>query len=123
MTGSVFYNCQQLNSAYFPNATHIGVYAFAYCRNLSIASFPKISYIYNNAFMGCSQLYSLYLLSTSVVTLETSQAFEGTPMARPQEGYWGTVYVPSNLLDTYKTAPNWSYFVNQNSSAFKAYIE
>lgn len=41
-----------------------------------------------------------------------SNAFSSTPIGgyRTYAGQYGSIYVPTSMLTTYKTASNWSYF-------------
>lgn len=60
-----------------------------------------------NCFQNCSALKTLVLRKTSgVVGLANVNAFSGTPFANGGSG--GTIYVPSALINTYKTSSNWS---------------
>ena len=59
-----------------------------------------------NDFNGCAKLTNLILRKTSVVTLASTNVFTGTPFASGGAG--GTIYVPQSLIESYKTASNWS---------------
>lgn len=89
----------------FPKCTTIGSEAFYGCRSLRTASFPKCTTIYSKAFENCDSFRSLYLLNSSVVTLQNSSAFYYTPYL--------SIYVPSSLIDAYKNADNWSLISNK----------
>lgn len=107
---SAFLTCLKLTSISFPNATSIGNYAFARCSLLASISFPKASTIGIGAFSGCSKLSALYLTGTSIVKLSLN-AFKDTPMSNSTYlGYFGSIYVPTSLLASYKTATNWSVY-------------
>ena len=49
------------------------------------------------------------LRSNTVVTLGSEDAFYFTPI----EDGTGYIYVPSNLVDSYKSANGWSTYANQ----------
>ena len=107
-----FYYCSSLTTVSFPNCTTIGGYAFASCIRLTTVSFPSCTSIGNNAFLKCYNLISLYLTGSSYVSLSHSNAFSSTPIG----GYstsakqYGSIYVPSSMLASYKTMTNWTYF-------------
>lgn len=108
-----FYTCARLSTTSFPACKTIGSYAFAACTSLITASFPKLSTItgsYN--FRSCRLLVSLYLKSSSLCTLSNSNAFTRSPIDgySASAGQFGSIYVPSSLLASYKAATNWTYF-------------
>ena len=127
---SAFASCSKLATVSFPAATEIGNYAFASCSFLTAASLPVATYISDYAFVGCSSLAtisfpaatsingnvfsrckvleSVYFLGPSVPTLGMN-AFNMTPMsASSWIGHWGSIFVKSSLLDTFKTSTNWT---------------
>ena len=106
---SAFTECS-LTSADFPAVTSIGNYAFAYCSSLTSADFPAVTSIEHHAFELCSNLTSLILrVTTQVCTLSNTNAFDNTPI-KSGTGY---IYVPAALIDSYKTATNWTTYANQ----------
>lgn len=73
--------------------------------DLAIAS--KID---NLCFYYCNALETLILRkSDAICTLQNTNAFTGTKIASGT----GYIYVPDELVDSYKTATNWSTFANQ----------
>lgn len=60
-------------------------------------------------FQGCSKLTSLIIDNPNVFRLTSTDALTSTPIASGT----GYVYVPDNLVDTYKTTANWSTYANQ----------
>ena len=60
-------------------------------------------------FQGCSKLTSLIINNSNVFPLTSTDALTSTPIASGT----GYVYVPDNLVDTYKTTANWSTYANQ----------
>lgn len=108
-TGAFSY-CPNLTSVDFPAATSIESAAFTGCSNLASANFPAATSINGGAFLGCSNLTSLILRATTqVCALSDTSAFDGTSIASGT----GYIYVPSALVDSYKTATNWSTYAAQ----------
>ena len=127
-----FYLCSKLSSVDLPSATSIGKIAFSDCKNLSFINIPSARSIANNAFYNCSALKVVDLpnaasigayvfngclalktlilrKSDSICTLSNTNAFNNTPI-KSGTGY---IYVPSALIETYKTASNWSTYAAQ----------
>lgn len=69
---------------------------------------PALTTIRSGAFSGCP-LATLTLPGESVPTLESADAFSGTPIAAGT----GVIRVPSALVETYKAATNWSTYAEQ----------
>ena len=126
---SAFMDCTSLTTVNLPECTSIGEYAFKYCTNLTTIDLPECSSIGNAAFMdcislttidlpectsiesafnNCASLTTIILSNNQVVTLE-KYAFNNTPISSGT----GYIYVPDNLVDSYKTATNWSTYANQ----------
>ena len=133
IVNEAFNNCTKLQSTNFPNCTTIGNQAFCSCKSLQSVSFPVCTTIGNQAFWGClklqsasfpvctsiggsafglcSSLSALYLLTSSVCILSNSNAFVNTPISKSTYlGYFGSIYVPSSLVSSYKTRTNWTYY-------------
>lgn len=72
-----------------------------YCANLTT--------IQNNAFNSCSKLIAVTLRGSNLVSLSNQNAFTNTPIANGT----GYIYVPRALVDTYKSATNWTAYANQ----------
>ena len=131
---SAFYSCSNLTEASFPNATSIGIYAFQNCRGLTEVSFPNATSIGGSAFYSCSNLTSVSIpnatsigeeafkncsnLTTiyvgtntsTVCTLSNISAFTNCTNLT-------NIYVPVNLVDSYKSATNWSSFASKIKAA------
>lgn len=109
---SAFYYCQKITEVDFPLCSKVSSGAFGYCASLTTASFSICSRIESAAFSRCYNLISLYLLYSSIASLPYSNAFSSTPIGgySASAGQYGTIYVPSSLLSSYKTATNWTYF-------------
>ena len=110
---SAFEGCAKLATLSFPKASTIGNYAFYDCSSITTASFPQCGYIGTQAFRWCNKLTSLYILASSVATLNNVNAFNGTPISGTGAG---TIYVPASLVDSYKTATNWSAYASHITS-------
>ena len=117
IANSAFFSCRYLKSISLPACVSIAQYAFRYCSSLSTVYLgTNISYIATYAFGNCPYLISLYLSTASKVpSLANSQAFYSTPIAgySASAGRYGSIYVPSSLLASFKTATNWSVYSNR----------
>ena len=100
---------------------NIGEQAFYRCRSLKIADFgrdavgvktSKPGRINSNAFNGCSSLVALivrYFSGSDIFELASTYVLANTPIASGT----GYIYVPRDMVDTYKAATNWSTYANQ----------
>ena len=104
-----FYACTSLTSVSFPSCTTIGSYAFNYCKNLTSASFPVCTTIGSYAFENCTSLSQIYLMASIRCTLSNSNAFSSTAIWSNK----GSIFVPTSLVNSYKTATNWTFFSNR----------
>ena len=104
-----FSNCSSLTIVNFPVVKTIDSSAFNNCSSLTTANFPAVTNIKNAAFNNCSSLTALILRSETMAVLEYTNVFNGTPI------YSGTgyIYVPAALIDSYKTATNWTQYADQ----------
>ena len=102
--------------------TSIGSYAFYSCSSLTSIDLPNATSIGNNAFSDCYSLTKLIIRTTSqVCTLSNTNAFNncyhilGTTNAtyNPEGLKDGYIYVPDELVESYKTATNWSEYASQ----------
>lgn len=87
----------------------IGENAFCGCTALTVVDVPEVTTIDANAFEGCSALEALILRSNTVVTMANANALGNSGIANGT----GFVYVPSALVDRYKSATNWSVYSAQ----------
>ena len=82
---------------------------FSNCTNLTTLDFSNIKTI-GPSFASSSSLSTLVIRnSTTLATLGNANAFTKTPIASGT----GYIYVPDDLVDSYKQATNWSTFANQ----------
>ena len=116
------YGSNKLDSVNLPNAMIIGTYALGGCPKLRYVDLHKAKSIEANAFNACYQLTALILRSSTMVTLENTNAFTncyhilGTTNStyNPNGDKDGYFYVPRSLVDnTYKAATNWSTYSTQ----------
>ena len=108
-SGYAFYNCTSLTIVDLPKCTSIGTKAFKQCINLTTVNLPECTSIVDSAFYGCTNLTTIILSSNQVVTLNNINAFTNSPIANGT----GYIYVPDNLVDSYKSDTNWSTYANQ----------
>lgn len=104
-----FYGCTALTTVTFSAVTSMGQSAFYGCTALTTAVFPVVGSITRAAFYNCSSLTHLILPGDMVVELETTNAFTGSAIKNGT----GYVYVPDDLVDSYKAAANWSTYAAQ----------
>lgn len=104
-----FYNTK-LARVNFPLVTTIAQNSFYTCKSLEIADFGVAGTINQAAFAYCSNLKALILRkSDGICKLATAtNALQGTPIAAGT----GYVYVPAALVESYKTATNWSGYAD-----------
>lgn len=103
-----FDECESLTSINLLMVETIAPLSFRKCKSLTSIDFITAESIGSQAFYD-SGLTSLTLRSNTVATLENADAFYFTPI---EEGT-GYIYVPSGLVDSYKTADGWSTYANQ----------
>ena len=132
--GSSFYGCSNLEAVSLPSCHTLGTgalgCAFWGCSKLSQVSLPlvttimsftfrdtviqkidflSVNNIESSAFIYARQLDTLILRNSNVCILENINAFNSTKIAAGT----GYIYVPDNLVDSYKIATNWVTFANQ----------
>ena len=90
------------------DSTIIRSYACYYQTALNQAVLNNCTTINEYAFAN-SGLQKLIINTQTVCTLTSSTAFEGTVIASGT----GSIYVPDNLVSTYKTATNWNLYADQ----------
>ena len=113
-----FNSCRSLTSVNIPEATRLNQAAFCDCRVLTAIDLPKVTYMEHYAFQACSTLTTVILRSETLCSLQGITVFQDTPFASGGSG--GVVYVPGALLESYKTATNWSALFEAGSLTFAA---
>ena len=129
--GSVFVYSSALKNVNLPKCNYLESYAFNYCTGLQEIKLHACQYIGASAFMGCTNLEIVDLLYASIErgafascsklkaliirhetvasVLKDKGALSGTLIASGT----GYIYVPSALVESYKTASGWSNYANQ----------
>ena len=128
--GYAFYNCKGIERVNLPNTTSIGQYSLSGLNSCKLIELNNITFpatltqyfisttgrlIINNVNMiynGCfrtSQFSEIVLPQTNVVGMAVTGAFNGSSVANGT----GFVYVPDDLVESYKTATNWTTFASQ----------
>ena len=126
----VFSGCSNLTTVELSNVTSIGNYAFQNCGKLNVVALPACTSIGHslsrdygpagfdftknvtivaNAFNKGYNMQHLVLRSNQAYTLRNVNAFTDTPIAAGL----GYIYVPADLVDTYKAASNWTTYAAQ----------
>lgn len=108
VSNGAFDECVTLSSVNLPLLTTVEPLTFRKCEALTTIDLPAATTIKTQAFYS-SGLTSLTLRSNTVCTLKNVDALTFTPI---EEGT-GYIYVPSNLVDSYKTASGWNEYANQ----------
>ena len=109
--GYAFSQCK-LTRVVFPNVVQIDIGAFNNCSPLEFADFSSVNSVKGigaTAFRYCSDFATLILRNQEVARLVGVNALDGTAIAAGT----GYVYVPDNLVDSYKTATNWATYASQ----------
>lgn len=105
-----FYGCSGLVTIKLPKLISISTQTFYSCTALKHADCGHLSNIPAQTFNACSALTELILRKTgSICTLSNVNGVSNTPIGKGA----GYAYVPAALVDTYKTATNWSTFADQ----------
>lgn len=139
---SSFSDCANMVEIDLPEVTNIGKGAFFACNNLTTITLPKVVTFGERAFERCNKLITVDLtavevlssafsycssLRTIIIRNESSVPtlsamgiydnyhFDGTfnNAYNPDALKDGYIYVPAALVDSYKTAENWSTFADQ----------
>ena len=129
-TGSNAFSYCAFESIFLPSCQSLGGGSLRGCRQLTSVNLPLVTTIKGNTFYGTpiqvldlpaltsiqaygvgyiDNLHTLILRNSNICVLENTNAFVGTKIA---DGT-GYIYVPDNLVDSYKTATNWVTFANQ----------
>ena len=107
--GNAFRMCDKLTQIWLPSCTTIKNTAFQAATSMTIADLPAVTSLGNGVFLNCSALVTVILRASKVCTLGNVSTFNGTPIA---DGT-GFIYVPASLVDSYKSASNWSTYASQ----------
>ena len=112
-----FASCRNVYQIILPNCESIGDSCFRSCVKVSQVYTPKCKRIGSRAFGDCSKFESMYI-STSNCVLVNSNAFMNTAMINSAllGGRYASVYVPSEYVDAYKSAAQWSFYSDRISA-------
>lgn len=108
IASNAFYQQNSLVSAKAP-ATTVETNAFNGCLNLTTVELPgtAAATIAAQAFVNCSKVEAVIIRSTTMSTLANVNALAGTKVSSGV----GAIYVPSNLVATYKADSKWGQFI------------
>ncbi len=112
----IFYNCTSLQNISLPAATMLTYYMFGSCSSLITASFENATRIDQYCFRNCNALISITLGASSVCSVQTNSL-------PASSSHHMTIYVPSDLIESYQTATNWSTLYNNGYIDFQAITE
>ena len=84
-------------------------YSFQSCARLTKVSFSNLSDLGSCVFRYDSRLVTVIIRTPTVCVLRSANSFTSTPI----ESGTGYIYVPAFLVDSYKTATNWSTYSAQ----------
>ena len=121
MSSAVFSGCSSLTEVVFPNVKELNGSIFSNCLLLKSVDFLKNSHVHSYMFNSCFSLTALILRSETMWALGNTNAFNscyhfhGTVNStyNPDGLKDGYIYVPRALIDSYKTATNWTTFATQ----------
>ena len=119
-----FQNCSSLKNVDFPQLSSTNTNVFKGCSELEIVKLPSLTAMSSGIFYDCSSLRRLVIgtnRTTVVKFTAATDAFENCYhiLGEAHETYNpdglkdGYIYVPDNLVDSYKSATNWSLFADQ----------
>ena len=104
-----FNTAYAIESVNMPMVTTIGKSAFRQCTKITSIDMPSVTSIDTYAFYNCTALAKVILRSETMCSLSDSNVFGSTPIA---EGT-GFIYVPDELVETYKLGTNWAIYSEQ----------
>lgn len=106
-----FYDCDGLFNAFLPKIQTIGERCFYACDYLQYVDLgTEVSSIGNYAFYGCSRLAKVIIRRTDgIPALGGDYVFDNS-LITSGAGY---IYVPNNLIESYRTASYWSKYANK----------
>ena len=106
---SAFARCNGLKKIIIPKG--VDLISNSICTSCEYLQYVEIKgdvyYVSSNSFFYCKQLATVIFSGlTSVPTLQNSNAFNGT-LIKNGAGY---IYIPDNLVESFKSATNWSAY-------------
>lgn len=109
LKGYAFSLCDELTGVIAPNVTSIGNLCFSNDVALLQCDFSKALTFKDRCFYNCNQITRFIMRSNEFSQLPSNQVFVYSAIAKGT----GYIYVPSALVDSYKTATNWSVYADQ----------
>lgn len=103
------YSCSALTTIDLHSAEKIGQRGVGSCYDLTLINLPSLSEIDAYAFSYCRNLISIIISNNNICKLNNTNAFNETPI-KDGTGY---IYVPKVLVDSYKSATNWTTYADQ----------
>lgn len=107
-----FQGCYGLKQCHLPKVTHVGMYAFNQCKSLLTLYLPSVEYFETYPLSYCTKLCALILPKSGSVPSLSGGLYLGDTLI----GSTGYIFVPESLLESYRSATNWSTY----ASRFKA---
>ena len=111
-SGSGFKDCTSLEQIVLPKCRSTGNSAFENCTNLKVIDFHTALNSLGNSNLGITPALEAFILRDTVMTPKYSNSvapFSGSPIGNGT----GYIYVPRELVDTYKADSKWSPYANQ----------
>lgn len=104
---SAFNRCASLKTVVMPKTEWLDNNIFFNCTALEVADVGATAINRGGVFQNCNSLSTLILRSSTVCNLGNTSNLNNSPFTGFNGGV-GTLYVPSSLVESYKTATNWS---------------
>ena len=101
--------CYELTGITAPNVTKIGNLCFSNDTSLLRCDFSQSLTFNDRCFYNCNCLTAFIMRSKELTQLSSNQVFQYSGISNGT----GYIYVPSALVDSYKTATNWSVYADQ----------
>ena len=102
-------SCHSLFSVDFKSVTTIGEYSLYNCYSLVSLDLKNVTTIGKCGMYGCKSLSALIMRGSTICALSHSDAFSDSGISSKK----GFIYVPSALVESYKTATNWAVYASQ----------
>lgn len=104
-----FYGCNSLITINLPNVESIGTNAIRNCAKLTRVDLGAVTILKNYDFCECDLLDTFIIRTASLCALRNTNVFATSKIASGT----GYIYVPDDLVESYKSATNWSTYASQ----------
>lgn len=105
-----FQSCDSLVEVFLPACRIYLSNTFGYCRSLRKLTTGGFTSFDGSPFTSCHSLESIYVLNTVPVS-QAALPFDDTPFSNSAYlGHYGSFFVPSVALESYKTTAGWSIY-------------